>query len=267
MTEEQWLASLPAPWRLSEENLSEVLPQFMARYPVFEDRLRALAHWRLGTPYRIFQVGEETPPDTNPVFRLDVSDCTVHVLTSLSLAQSRSWQEARQNMIAIHYKPDDQGIRQPAYERRWHFTTDRLMHHPSTPDISAELVPPERMAVQHITLNRKADGSEHLKLGWQLTADVRYIPNDLITPQLLKRLPAITGVAFVKAEIFENGIIAAHEGMIVDQQYLLHASQLAGETVKEDFMQYYFPEDGPRYTGIMLYRFLPLDTSTPTDSK
>ena len=260
MTEEEWLASLPTPWTLQEKELAEVLPAFHKRYPEFEDRLRAIALWRLRTPYKIFQVGEERPPDTHPIFRLDVSDCTIHVLTSLSLAQSESWQEARSNMIQIHYKPDEQGTRSPDYLRRWHFTADRLMNHPSTREISAELIAPDKMAVQPITLNQKADGTEHHALGWQLKADVRYIPNEQINERLLKKLPRIAGVAFVKKEIFELGIIAAHEGMIIDNQYLLHASQIEGETVKEDFMKFYFTDEGPRYTGIMIYRFYPLES-------
>ena len=41
------------------------------------------------------------------LFRLDVSDCTVHVLTSLATAQSKNWVEAKENMITIHYKEDE----------------------------------------------------------------------------------------------------------------------------------------------------------------
>jgi len=105
VTDEQWISAMPKPWQLSRQQLDKTLPMFKQRFPDFNDRLRALALWRVGTPYEIFKLGEERAPDKDPIFRLDVSDCTGHVLTSLSLAQSNTWEEARNNMIKIHYKP------------------------------------------------------------------------------------------------------------------------------------------------------------------
>ena len=52
---------------------------------------------------------EEKLPDTDPIIRLDVSDCTGHILTTLAYVQSDSWLEARQNLIQIHYKPYSDG--------------------------------------------------------------------------------------------------------------------------------------------------------------
>ncbi len=257
-TDEQWISALPKPWQLSQQEVNDVLPLFKQRFPDFSDRLRALSLWRVGTPYEIFKLGEEVAPDLDPIFRLDVSDCTGHVLTTLSLAQSNSWEEARQNMIQIHYKANEDGKKFPTYTSRWHYTADRTMNHPSTPAISGNLITADKLAVQNITLNKQKDGSEFLKLGWSLNADVNYIPNEQITAELLKKLPVIAGVAFVKSAYFSKGIISAHEGMIIDGVNLLHAGQLAGETVVEDFMQYYFTDNGPRFGGIILFGFLPL---------
>ncbi|MCP3674951.1 MAG: DUF1460 domain-containing protein [Gammaproteobacteria bacterium] len=256
-TDEQWLSAMPKPWQLSKQQLNDALPQFDQRFPDFNDRLRALALWRVGTPYEIFKLGEERAPDFDPIFRLDVSDCTSHVLTSLSLAQSNSWDEAQQNMIKIHYKPDQQGKKIPTYKSRWHFTSDRIMNHPSTPAISTRYIDNDKLVVQSITLNLQDNGKELLKLGWSLDADVQYIPNEQITAELLSKLPKIAGVAFVKPKYFSKGLINAHEGMIVDGAKLLHAGQVAGETVVEDFMKYYFTDKGPRFGGIMLFEFIP----------
>ena len=132
LDDEAWLASLPEPWQISEREIAAVMPQFHMRYPDFQERLRALALWRVGTPYELYQLGEEVEPDLDPIFRLDVSDCTAHVLTSLSLAQSRSWDEARLNMVNLHYKADGDGDKQPTYKSRWHYTTDRLLSNPSS---------------------------------------------------------------------------------------------------------------------------------------
>ena len=41
----------------------------------------------MGTPYGIFKLGEEIDPDPDPILRVDTSDCTVHVLTTLAFAK------------------------------------------------------------------------------------------------------------------------------------------------------------------------------------
>ena len=101
---QQWIETLLKPWLLSETEVSKILPEFHKRFPNFEDRLKAIAIWRIGTPYELFKLGEEVIPDADPIIRLDVSDCTVHVLTSLSFAQSKTWKEAHDKIIKIHYK-------------------------------------------------------------------------------------------------------------------------------------------------------------------
>ena len=80
----QWIDTLQKPWLLNETEVSKILPEFHKRFTNFEERLKAIAIWRIGTPYELFKLGEEVPPDTDPIIRLDVSDCTVHVLTSMS---------------------------------------------------------------------------------------------------------------------------------------------------------------------------------------
>lgn len=254
-----WLAGLPKPWLLSEEQVTRLLPQFQKHYPDFHQRLKAIALWRVGTPYAIYQLGEEIEPDTDPIFRLDVSDCTAHILTSICLAQSESWVQARQHMIAIHYKPDAAGNRTPTYRSRWHYTTDRITANPSTVDITPSLLPPEELATIDITLNRKADGSEFLALDWSRQMTARYIPSENITAGLLARLPAVCGVTFVRKSYFKLGLVVAHEGIIIDRQDLIHAGLAAGETERTDFLKYYFAEQAPNFDGIMVYAFVPLD--------
>ena len=255
-----WLSALPKPWEMPPDQLAEYLPQFEQRYPDFEQRLRALVIWRVGTPYDAFKLGEEQEPDPDPLFRLDVSDCTSHILTSLSLAQSRDWAEARRNMIAIHYKPAADGRKEPTYKSRWHYTTDRIMDNPSTLDITATLVPADQLATAEVVLNRKADGGEFLNLGWERPVRARYIPSRFVDEALLARLPAVCGVAFVKKEWFDLGLVVGHEGMIIDRRELIHAGQDVGATAREDFLDYLFREEGPLFAGIMVFRFLPLQT-------
>ena len=80
-TQIDWVYSLPKPWTLSNEEVTELLPEFHERFPEFSDRLKAINIWRIGTPYGIFKLGEEIEPDLDPILRIDTSDCTVHVLT------------------------------------------------------------------------------------------------------------------------------------------------------------------------------------------
>lgn len=253
-----WLAQQPDPWTLTNDALDTILPQFHRHFPDFQERLKAFAIWRVGTPYEIFKLGEEQEPDTDPVIRLDVSDCTGHVLTSMAYAQAKTWTQAYRNMVQIHYKRDASGTKRAAYKSRWHFTADRIRSNPYTRDITQKLFPRAELDSVTITLNKKADGSELLPLDWERKLTVFYIPNDKIDEALLAKLPEICGVAFVKPSFFKDGIVMGHEGMIIDGKDLIHASQSAGETVRVPFLEYYFPEKGAFFGGIMIYSFKPL---------
>lgn len=253
-----WLEQQPKPWQLSEIQANAILPQLQEHFPDFQERLKALAIWRVGTPYEIFKLGEEQEPDTDPIIRLDVSDCTGHVLTSLAFAQATTWTQARQNMIQIHYKMNTTGAKQPTYLSRWHFTADRIRSNPYTVDITQSLLPHAALDSVTIALNKKKDGKELLPLDWDRKLQLFFIPNDQINAELMSKLPLVCGVAFVKPKFFDQGIVIGHEGMIIDQTDLIHASQSAGETVRLKFLDYYFPEDGPFFGGIMIYKFVSL---------
>ena len=257
LSDEAWLKTLPPPWTLDEAGMTEALPQFQERFPDFQQRLKYLALWRVGTPYEIFKLGEgpTANKDTDPIIRYDVSDCTGHNLTTLAAAKSNSWDEALTNMIDIHYKPDSANLKKPTYASRWHYTVDRITQNPYTKDITQSLLPKSSIDSVDITLNQKENGEEFLELDWERSLRAYYIPNSAITAELLAKLPAIVGVTFVKPKYFKMGIVMGHEGMIIDGKYLLHASQSAGETVKLDFLEYYFPEDGAFFGGIMIFEF------------
>lgn len=259
-----WLASQPKPWELSETQVNTILPELQRHFPDFQERIKAIAIWRIGTPYEIFKLGEEQAPDTDPIIRLDVSDCTGHVLTTLAFAQSNTWTQARQNMIQIHYKATNHGIKQPTYESRWHFTVDRIRSNPYTVDISQSLISHDKLDSVTVVLNHKKDGTELLPIDWERKQEVFFIPNDQINAELMSKLPPVCGVAFVKPAFFNQGVVIGHEGMIIDQTDLIHASQSAGETVKIPFLDYYFPQDGPFFGGIMIYTFKPLPHTNTT---
>ena len=252
-----WIDTLPKPWQLNEEEVSELLSKFKEKYPNFEDRLKALTLWRIGTPYEEFKLGEEILPDTDPLFRLDVSDCTVHVLTTFVLAQSSNWNDARENITEVHYKLNSDGEHIPSYDSRWHFTSDRLLSNPSTVDITNKIADDKYLKNVELILNKKQNGSPLLDMDWSKKIQLSYIPNKFISLDLLDKLPQICGIAFVREAYIKNGLIIAHEGILLDKINLVHASSDSGQTAKVNFMEYYFNGKKPNFDGIMVYKFVP----------
>ncbi len=161
-----WVEKIPKPWELSKKDLDIHLKSFHINFPNFHERLIALNIWRVGTPYGIFCLGEENGFDKDPIIRIDTSDCTVHVLTTLAFAEGESFDEARDAMINLHYKPDKHGKIEPTYKTRWHFTSDRILNHSQTPDITSSICTFSDLETVEIELNKKQNGEQFLDLGW-----------------------------------------------------------------------------------------------------
>tara|TARA_B100000427_G_scaffold195425_1_gene162454 strand:+ start:403 stop:1098 length:696 start_codon:yes stop_codon:yes gene_type:complete len=220
----------------------------------YHDRLIALNLWRVGTPYGIFCLGEEQGVDPDPIIRFDTSDCTVHVLTTIALAESNSFQHAKDVMINIHYKPNQYGKSTPTYRSRWHFTSDRLLNHPITVDITSKISSPNDLETINIELNKKENGSQFLDLGWTSVESIDYIPIEKLSDAMLSNLPSICGAAFVKKDYFKNGIVIAHEGYVVNGKDLIHASSIEKKTVNVDLFSYLKKDEQAfRFDGIMFF--------------
>ena len=254
----KWVDTIPDPWLLSETEFEFYLPQFHERFPNYYDRLKALNLWRVGTPYGLFCLGEESGKDNDPLLRADSSDCTVHVLTTIAFAESFTWQNARDAMVDIHYKMDENGEKIPTYNSRWHYTSDRILHHDRTMDITSSVAHKNDLEKVEIELNKKQDGSEFLDLNWSSNETIQFIPTVNITENILLNLPAISGIAFVKKSYFKMGIVIAHEGYLIDQTNLIHASSEHNKTVNVDFLSYLFNDGDPRFDGIMFYKINPI---------
>ena len=254
----KWVDTIPDPWLLSETEFEFYLPQFHERFPNYHDRMKALNLWRVGTPYGLFCLGEASGKDNDPLLRADSSDCTVHVLTTLAFAESFTWQNARDAMVDIHYKMDENGEKKPTYISRWHYTSDRLLHHDRTVDITSSVAHENDLEKVEIELNKKQDGSEFLDLNWSSNETIQFIPTVNITENILLNLPAISGIAFVKKSYFKMGIVIAHEGYLIDQTNLIHASSEHNKTVNVDFLSYLFNDGEPRFDGVMFYKINPI---------
>lgn len=257
----QWVETLPKPWELSNEEFSSYLPQFKKHFPDYHNRIKAINLWRVGTPYGIFKLGEEIEPDPDPIIRIDTSDCTVHVLTTMAFAQSNNWDDARSNMVNIHYKENKNGKKFPTYKSRWHYTSDRILNHNQTIDITSQLVPNQYLKTITIELNRKQDGSEFLDLDWSSFQQISFIPVENISYIILSKLPEVCGVAFVKRSYFVSGIVIAHEGYLIDRKSLIHASSIEGKTVNVPFMEYLLNNGNSRFDGVMIYKISPNNKS------
>ena len=250
----KWIESLPDPWTLSSEELDLYLPRFHKMHTDYHDRLIALNLWRVGTPYGIFCLGEEQGVDPDPIIRFDTSDCTVHVLTTIALAESNSFQHAKDIMINIHYKPDQYGTSTPTYRSRWHFTSDRLLNHPITVDITSKISSSNNLETINIELNKKENGSQFLDLGWTSVESIDYIPIEKLSDDMLSKLPPICCAAFVKKDYFKNGIVIAHEGYVVSGKDLIHASSIEKKTVNVDLFSYLKKDEQSfRFDGIMFF--------------
>ena len=250
----KWVDTIPDPWLLSETEFEFYLPQFHERFPNYYDRLKALNLWRVGTPYGLFCLGEESGKDNDPLLRADSSDCTVHVLTTIAFAESFTWQNARDAMVDIHYKMDENGEKIPTYISRWHYTSDRILHHDRTIDITSSVAHKNDLEKVEIELNKKEDGSEFLDLNWSSNESIYYIPSEKINENILLKLPQVCGVAFVKRKYFKLGIVIAHEGYIIDKTNLIHASSEFKKTMNVNFIDYYFENSEPKFDGVMFYK-------------
>ena len=251
-----WVETLPKPWELSEDEFASYLPKFKEKYPDFHDRIKAINLWRVGTPYGIFKLGEEIDPDPDPILRVDTSDCTVHILTTLAFAESDDWVDSRNNMINIHYKANEHGKSLPTFKSRWHYTSDRILNHKQTIDITSRLVPEKYLETISIELNRKEDGSEFLDLGWSSVQNISFIPVENVSHMNMEKLQEVCGVAFVKRSYFSSGIMIAHEGYLIDRERLIHASSVEGKTINVPFLEYLNNNGNPRFDGVMIYKIL-----------
>ena len=84
-----------------------------------------------------------------------------------------------------------------------------------------------------------------------------FIPSEDLNENVLSSLPKVCGAAFVKRSYFKNGIVIAHEGVLIDNKDLIHASSEKKKTVKINFIDYMNKNGSPRFDGVMFYKFYP----------
>jgi len=220
-TKWQWIDNQKKLYELSSTEIDSILEEVWQRFPEEEERLKALAILRLGTPYQLGCLGEESGRDKDPIFRLDVTDCTAFVLTNVALLYSQTIDEAKEIMKFLNYQPNSA----ITFENRLHFTTDRNAVSPYFRDITGENLCACKLKTKKVILNKvKSDGNRLIDIDWQKEIVLKYIPNEFITKDLFQNLPKAIGIAFIKEGDEEIGLDVRHEGFLFDGQFLFHAT-------------------------------------------
>lgn len=247
-----WLDNQKKLYQLNTQETNLILKEINEKWPDKGERLKILSLLRLDTPYQLGCLGEESGRDQEPIFRLDLTDCTVFVLTNVALLNSKSLAEARELMKFINYQPGQE----ISFENRLHFTTDRNLNSPFFKDVTEELASKDKIISKKVILNQvKKDGKRLIDINWQKEIIIKYIPSTYLNEDFLKSLPKQLGIAFVKDENFEIGLDVSHEGFLFDGVQLFHASSSQGKVVVEDFLDFYFDQNkkNVKYDGIILF--------------
>src|SRR5207249_9295342 len=215
-------------------------------------RVAAWAFLQVGTPYRLGPLGEEAPPDTDPLIEFQTTDCAVLNLVSAALAHARDAGGERAAMAIANYRGGA-----VSYATRFHFTTDRLDGSPYYRDITKAVAGRECRS-RRVTLNRRADGSRWIPIDWSRTRDVVYVPRAL-AGRFARwhdegRLPDATGVAFVQESKLAHGLDVVHESLLWRGRTLLHASSTTGRVVTIPWNEY-LAGPGRRHDGFVLFEY------------
>jgi len=234
----------------NQEEITEFLLELKQRFPLEKDRLWVISFLRLGTPYKLGCLGEESGIDLDPIFRLDFTDCTAFVLTNTALLCSQSAEEASAKMAQINYRSDD-----ISFYNRLHFTTDRNKVSLFFKDVTEQLIDPELIEEAEIILNKKGnEGKRIVDIDWEKQEVLKYIPIEYCQGgNFLETLPFALGVAFVREATIEQGLDVVHEGFLFEGEKFIHASSLKGEVIQVSFQDYLIQQGSKHFDGVIFF--------------
>lgn len=232
----------------SENDLDALLGELQRRFPEYLKRIKAVAALYKGAPYCTTPLKDETAN----WFPYQKTDCTLFVLYSTAFANSSNYQEALTHMRHLHYRGAKVG-----FKTRYHFTADRI----TDPDnkyfsvITRQYVKnPDDLKQLTLNLNRKHDGASYFNGrldNWSRKVTISYIPRAGFHLGMLRSLPEVIGIAFVKQSNWEKGVVVGHEGLLVEGD-LYHSSPDSGIDVIKNFLRADFPHS--QWQGIILYK-------------
>ncbi len=256
----QWVYSQKKLYQSTTVEINLTLKELQQRFPDKDERLKALSILRLGTPYQLSCLGEEFGRDKDPIFRLDVTDCTVFVLTNAALLHSQTFKEAEEMMRFLNYRPEKNLETEKieykiTFENRLHFTADRNIASLYFQDVTEQVIGPSGIKEKKVILNKiKTDGKRLIDIDWEKEVKMKYILNEYITEEFLAGLPKAIGVAFIREGDEEIGLDVRHEGFLFAGELFFHASSVEKKVVVRDFFEYYFKKNGSsQFDGIILF--------------
>jgi len=249
------------PWALADTTLPRLatldsvqraeLAGRIAAWPV-PRRAAAWAFLQVGTPYRLGPLGEEAPPDPDPLIEFTTTDCAVLNLVSAAMSHVRDAGGERRAMAIANYRG---GI--VSYATRFHFTTDRLDSCPYYRDITSQACG-SACRTQAVVLNRRRDGSRWIPIDWSRRRIVHYVPREAAGRFAqwydARRVPEAMGVAFVVRSKLDDGLDVVHESMLWHGRTLLHASSATGHVVTVPWLEF-LRGSGKRYDGVVLFAY------------
>jgi len=231
----------------TEAQLDMLLPELYRRYPDFNSRIRAVAALYRGAPY----VSDPLTDEMHNWLPYTQTNCTMYVLYVTALANSRSYRQALNHMRMLHYRRGAVG-----FKNRYHFTEDRITDPANAYFSEATKKYVENPScLQKITmkLNRKKGGGYLFggRLGgWSKKVTLSYIPRQGFKPAMLKKLPEVTGIAFVKKDNWDKGLIVGHEGLLIRGD-LYHSSPQKGVCIIKNYVAHAFA--GSPWEGIIFF--------------
>lgn len=227
------------------------LATLLAAWPV-PRRVAAWAFLQVGTPYRLGALGEERPPDPDPLVRFDSTDCAVLNLVSAALAHVHDAGGERAAMALAQYRGG-----RVSYETRFHFTTDRLDSSAYWRDVT-RAVAGAAVRTTRVRLNRRAGGGRWVPVEWTRTREVVWLPRaqgpDFPSWFDRGRLPEAVGVAFVRRGALADGLDVVHESLLWRGRTLLHASSATGRVVALPWGDY-LAGPGRGHDGFVLFEY------------
>jgi len=157
-------------------------------------------------------------------------------------------------MKQANYYPSDQ----VSYESRLHFSSYRNQVSPLFRDITEEMGK-EKTETKQIVLNKdRGEEGRIIKIDWEKEITLKYVKKENVF-QIIDRLPAEAGVAFMVDGDEKIGLDIRHEGFLFNGEKLVHASSNRGEVFEEDFLD--FLEKNNHYTGIIFFEIVAIDDS------
>ena len=184
----------------------------------------------LGATYLDNPLGEELPPDTDPLIRTDAFDCTTFVETALADGDV-------EKLTKIRYKDGKVG-----FVNRNHFIeTDWLINNsdivadvtPEYGDVATRTVTIDKQNWMHHVYNIDAEFEPQTVL-------LKYIPYDNLRPIDASEPLIVLFIAgnFEKRDIIGTDLAVRHMGFLLPGGVLRHASSQYGRVLDVDFYEY-----------------------------